>query len=348
MRDHDRRAAAGGHARRPRSDAGRPQERRQQHRQRAHLRDGLHQHRYSRLRADQQANVRRLVPVWNVSLSSNFGEQGQPLVYNGVMFVTNAEYTVAIDVATGKQIWRTPVNFDPAMPRVVCCGVSNKGPAIYNGKVFRATIDAHVVALDHEDRQGSLEAEGRRMEGRLLHDGRAARRERRAHYRASPARSSACAPSSTAGIPRPARTCGAASPYPGPGEQGHDTWPAGEAYLRGGGSTWGTGSYDPRARARLLGHRQRRAVGHPRAPGRQPLHRVGARDPAEDGRDRLALPDGAERRLRPRRDMGMDHRRHSRERREEKGRHAHGARRLPLRRRPHQRQAPRGARRSRR
>jgi len=31
----------------------------------------------------------------------------------------------------------------------------------------------------------------------------------------------------------------------GPGEKGHETWPAGNAYLRGGGSTWITGSYDP-------------------------------------------------------------------------------------------------------
>src|SRR5437867_3643242 len=31
----------------------------------------------------------------------------------------------------------------------------------------------------------------------------------------------------------------------GPGEKGHETWPAGDAYLRGGGSTWITGSYDP-------------------------------------------------------------------------------------------------------
>src|SRR5207244_9930304 len=92
--------------------------------------------------------VKRLVPVWNVSLGSNYGEQGQPLVYNGVVYVTNAESTVAIDVETGKQIWRTPVDWDPATPRIVCCGLSNRGPAIYNGKIFRGTLDAHVVALD--------------------------------------------------------------------------------------------------------------------------------------------------------------------------------------------------------
>src|SRR5216117_990604 len=111
---------------------------------------GYHQNRYSSLKQINKANVRRLVPVWNLSLDNQWGEQAQPLVYNGVMYVTNARHTVAIDVATGKQIWRTEVDWLPETPRVVCCGVSNKGPALYDGKVFRTTLDAFVVALDQK------------------------------------------------------------------------------------------------------------------------------------------------------------------------------------------------------
>ncbi len=81
---------------------------------------GYHQNRYSPLKQINKNTVKRLVPVWSTSLGSNYGEQGQPLVYNGVMFVANAENTIAIDVATGKQLWRTPVEWDPATPRVVC------------------------------------------------------------------------------------------------------------------------------------------------------------------------------------------------------------------------------------
>jgi alcohol dehydrogenase (cytochrome c) len=81
---------------------------------------GYHQNRYSTLKQINKTNIKRLVPVWSTSLSSNYGEQGQPLVYNDVMFVANAEYTIAIDVATGKQMWRTAVEFDPNTPRVVC------------------------------------------------------------------------------------------------------------------------------------------------------------------------------------------------------------------------------------
>src|SRR3954468_13967602 len=65
---------------------------------------GYHQQRYSKLDQINKRTVKRLVPVWSLSLENNWGEQAQPIVYDGVMYVTNARATVAIDVATGKQI----------------------------------------------------------------------------------------------------------------------------------------------------------------------------------------------------------------------------------------------------
>jgi alcohol dehydrogenase (cytochrome c) len=91
------------------------------------------------------------VPVWSLSLDNNWGEQAQPIVYNGVMYVTNARHTVAIDVGTGKQLWKHTLEWPADTPRVVCCGVSNKGAAIYNGRIYRTTLDAHVLALDARD-----------------------------------------------------------------------------------------------------------------------------------------------------------------------------------------------------
>ena len=70
---------------------------------------GYHQQRYSPLRQINKRTVRRLVPVWSLSLDNNVGEQAQPFVYNGVMYVSNVKQTVAIDVATGRQIWATPL-----------------------------------------------------------------------------------------------------------------------------------------------------------------------------------------------------------------------------------------------
>jgi len=42
------------------------------------------------------------------------GELSQPTVYNGVMYVVNGNWTFAIDIATGRQVWRTPVQYDRA------------------------------------------------------------------------------------------------------------------------------------------------------------------------------------------------------------------------------------------
>lgn len=78
------------------------------------------QHRYSTLTQINKGNAKRLVPVWSLSLESELGEQAQPMVYDGVMYVANSKFTVAIEAATGKVLWRTPVNFDPASTRVVC------------------------------------------------------------------------------------------------------------------------------------------------------------------------------------------------------------------------------------
>ena len=205
---------------------------------------GYHQNRYSSLKQINKSNVKRLVPVWNLSLDNQWGEQAQPLVYNGVMYVTNAKHTVAIDVAIGRQIWRHTLDWPPETPRVVCCGVSNKGPAILNGKVFRTTLDAHVIALD-------------------MKTGQEVWKQKVAEWKEG--FSMTMAPQIAAGVlitgisgaefgirgfldgwdPETGKQLWRRYTVPAPGEQGYETWPPGDAYLRGGGSTWITGSYDP-------------------------------------------------------------------------------------------------------
>jgi alcohol dehydrogenase (cytochrome c) len=204
---------------------------------------GYHQNRYSKLKEINKQTVKRLVPVWSASLASNYGEQAQPLVYNGVMYVTNAEATMAFDIATGRQLWRTEVGFDPAMLRVVCCGVSNKGPAIYNGKVFRGTLDANVVALDMKT-------------GKQVWKQKAAEWKEGFSMTGAPLVASGVLITGISGAefgvrgfldgwdPDTGKHLWRRYTIPAPGEPGNDTWPAGEAWSRGGGSTWVTGSYD--------------------------------------------------------------------------------------------------------
>src|SRR4029077_19010720 len=108
---------------------------------------GYNRKSYSPLNQINKSNIERLVPIWNASTMNELGELAQPTIYNGVMYVINGKWSFAIDVETGRQIWRTPVRLEPASRRAAF----HRGAAtIYNGKLFRVTIDNHVLALDME------------------------------------------------------------------------------------------------------------------------------------------------------------------------------------------------------
>ena len=130
---------------------------------------------------------------------------------------------------------------------------------------------------------------------------------------------------------------------PARGEPGNETWPQDtDAWKHGGGSSLDHRLLRSRARSHLLGHRQSGAVGVANAAGRQSVHVLGAGDAAQDRRGRLALPVHARRRLRLRRLLGADPRRHRCGGRQAQGADAAQPQRLPLRDRPHQRQADLG------
>ena len=205
---------------------------------------GYHQNRYSPLKQINKQTVKKLVPAWNVSLNSSYGEQGQPLVHDGLLFASDAEATVAIDVATGRQAWRTPVDFDPATPRVVCCGVSNKGPAVYNGKVYRGTLDAFLVALDQKS-------------GKPVWKEKVAEWKEGFSITGAPLVANGVLITGISGAefgvrgfldaydPETGKRLWRRYTIPAPGEKGSETWPKDDSWQRGGGSTWITGSYDP-------------------------------------------------------------------------------------------------------
>ena len=101
---------------------------------------------YSPLKQINRSTIRKLVPVWSSSLMNESGELAAPTVYDGVMYVINGKWTFAIDVETGRQIWRTPVEVEPEMKRAD--PITRGAATIYGGKLFRVTIDNNIVALD--------------------------------------------------------------------------------------------------------------------------------------------------------------------------------------------------------
>ena len=112
---------------------------------------GYNLQRFSTLNQINKDTIKNLVPVWNYSFNDDRSEESQPLVYQGVIYVTSHNATMAVDAKTGKQIWKTKVEYPAETPRIVCCGIINRGAALFDGKVFRTTLDANVIALDAKD-----------------------------------------------------------------------------------------------------------------------------------------------------------------------------------------------------
>jgi alcohol dehydrogenase (cytochrome c) len=170
------------------------------------------------------------------------GELAAPTIYNGVMYVVNGKWTFAIDVETGRQIWRTPVRLEPGIQR----SAFHRGAAtIYNGKLFRVTIDNHVLALDMKTGE---ELWNRKFAD--LHDGY--------YATGGPIVANGVLISGVAGgesttrgfldglDPDTGKKLWRRYTIPAPGEPGSETWPKGsDAWTQGGGPTWRSGSYDP-------------------------------------------------------------------------------------------------------
>lgn len=105
--------------------------------------------RHSPLRQVNTTSVAQLGLTWSVDMQTLHGLEATPLVNNGVMYLTGTWSVVyALDARTGKELWR----HDPKSPRdhgkFMCCGVVNRGVALYRDRVYVGTMDGRLLALD--------------------------------------------------------------------------------------------------------------------------------------------------------------------------------------------------------
>jgi len=105
--------------------------------------------RFSPLKQINDQNVGQLALAWYVDLDSHRGDEATPIVVDGVMYFTTAWSKVfAVKAATGEKLW----SYDPKVPPEwainACCDVVNRGVAVWRGKVFLATLDGRLVALE--------------------------------------------------------------------------------------------------------------------------------------------------------------------------------------------------------
>ena len=102
-------------------------------------------HGFSPLDQVTRENVGRLRVAWALTMQPG-NNQPTPLVRDGVMYLVNPNNVVqAIDGATGDVIWEHRHQFPPD---ALTLGGVTRSIALYRDKVFLATYDAAIVALD--------------------------------------------------------------------------------------------------------------------------------------------------------------------------------------------------------
>ncbi len=214
---------------------------------------GYFSQRYSALDQIGPDNVGDLELQWVYQTPVMGPWQATPIVVDGVMYLTQRPNDiVALDARTGRVYWvyRYPTSPD----HLACCGANNRGVAVLGDRVFMATLDAHVVAID-----ATTGAELWRVE---VADMRLAY----AFTLAPLAVDGKVIVGSTGGDQGIRGFIAALDAetgeevwrfhtIPGPGEPGHETWEPcppnpetycdPEAWKHGGAAAWLTGSYDP-------------------------------------------------------------------------------------------------------
>jgi alcohol dehydrogenase (cytochrome c) len=199
--------------------------------------------RYSQLSQINRDNVKSLTPAWNLSFGILEGQDSQAVAVNGTLYVTTSfNRVMAVNGATGDIIWKYERELPGDVFPKLCCDVVNRGVAVYKNKVYLATLDAHIVALDNQT-------------GEVVWDKKAGDYTYAETFTVMPLVVNNKVVFGTAGAEYGVRGWLAAidadtgAPawktytIPGPGEPGNDTW-GGDSWKYGGGSTWITGSYD--------------------------------------------------------------------------------------------------------
>ena len=106
--------------------------------------------RYSTLKQINDSNAKRLGLEWSYAVGAGGGNQeGTPLMWNNTLYgITTWSVVYALDARTGKELWRwdPEVNQAAVRPRI-CCGIVNRGIALYNGMIIAATNDGRLQAL---------------------------------------------------------------------------------------------------------------------------------------------------------------------------------------------------------
>jgi alcohol dehydrogenase (cytochrome c) len=198
--------------------------------------------RYSALDQINRGTASRLAMQWAFQVGDLGQFETTPIVVDGVLYGTGQnDRAFALDAKTGRAVWRYQRKLPPKLQ--ACCGMVNRGFALLGDRLFMATLDAHVIALDTKT-------------GNLLWDVTAADYRQAYSFTVAPLvvknevivgvsggeygiRGFVDAYDAATG-----RRLWRFETVPGPGQAGHETWD-GDSWKTGGAPAWITGSYDP-------------------------------------------------------------------------------------------------------
>ena len=92
-------------------------------------------------------NVKNLHVAWIFQTDVKESLETSPIVVDGVMFVTTSfSHVYALDAKTGQQLWHYAHKMGPIT--VYCCGPNNRGVQVLNDRVYLATLDSKLIALN--------------------------------------------------------------------------------------------------------------------------------------------------------------------------------------------------------
>jgi alcohol dehydrogenase (cytochrome c) len=112
-----------------------------------HTNGNYNQTRYFPGKQINTSNVGKLHPAWIFQTEVKESLETTPIVVNGVMYVTTSfDHVYALNAKTGEEYWHYKHAMGPVT--TYCCGPNNRGVAVYDDKVYLATLDSKLVALD--------------------------------------------------------------------------------------------------------------------------------------------------------------------------------------------------------
>ena len=221
--------------------------------------------RFSTLNKITPRNVKKLKVAWSMSTGTNQGHEGAPLVVGSTMYVHSSypNHVYALDLADyGAMKWKyTPKQDARAVP-VACCDLVHRGLHYTRGKILMSTLDAQVIALDAKTGKELWKVKnGDPSKGETITTAGLVVKDKyivgisggefgvRGHVTAYDINSGKRVWRAYSTGPDPelllAPDFNAANPHYGQKGLGTSTW-QGDEWKRGGGTTWGWYSYDPK------------------------------------------------------------------------------------------------------